>query len=358
MSALDLIRIGLTVAKQATELSPGAVESLTADVPEIFAGGTKLDKELFRRALELAADDLARAQLIGMRQSATSLSVARLGKLRPQHEIITGSAQADLLYTNGEKGRGYLRIEQLSSLSKFFQDRVPTEFISANLFNTVPASAVRKSSFSPDMFADPTIFSRTANHLMERLRNHPIGSMARIYPEVNDILEGSPLRVTVSKDAGQTVEKAFEHRDHLIARAASSSKLRTALQKAIIDREVIGDPDSGLTNVTISETVGKPVIAKAASQPLIGNIDLEMSFGSSTQPALNFAFRDPSLVGQKLKPSIASRAGRFVDAYGTVHGQQLLADLRMEPADISGVLSRAQWFADHKTLPTILGSTE
>ena len=345
-----MIETGVKLGEEAvTAVAPDLGKALVANLPEIFGGGGKLDKALFDKALELAPNNFVKEQLVGMRDAATTLRQARLSNMRPIHGELSDPTRANFVSADGTTGSAFVHSSRLFSKSFSEGDRVPTQLISANLFNTVPPSMGRQLTFSSDMFADPTIFKRTVEKLnapyLQSLKGTPLFELRR------DIVEGRPVQAIVSKDAGAPISKTFDGTwarcPELIKQTESSSNLRSALHKTLIDREVIGDTDGNIGNFTLSQSGGKPSI---------GNIDFEYSFRAGSQPLLRKIFIDPALVGQKLEPSTASHIGQFVDAYSTSPGRQLLEDLGMHPAKIDGVLNRAQWFADNKTLPVLTDS--
>ncbi len=133
-----------------------------------------------------------------------------------------------------------------------------------------------------------------------------------------------------------------------VREASNSPGLRSALQRAILDREVIGDRDSHSANFAIqnfdyeqpsvtkwwSRLLGKEPVKEisAPSEPaFVGNIDLERAFDHDSTPALFDALAHRRLVGQKSDPDQTTRVGRFVDIYGSPQGKQLLEDLPSTP---------------------------
>jgi len=348
MPSLNTIKFALELGAKALDevVAPGIEKALSADLPEIFGGNGRLGSALFRRAVELAPDTLARKQLVGMQAVATRLSTVGIENIRPYYDsnlIISSPAYADLITADGTRSSGFLHIlgeEPFASTSRQFQrlrTDVPTQFISANLFNTVPKSAVREFSLSADMFADRSFFAKRA--AQARNDSWQIDALER------SARSGNPVKVIVSNNAGKTVYEEFARSDrHRSMRdpikEMESMGLGQASKKAIVDREIIGDSDHNWTNFTFV----------VDSEPTIHNIDLEKAFTTNSKPTLRDFWLRP-LSRQILGSSMVSHIGRFVDAYGTRQGFQILEDLQMYPPEIDGVLSRAQWFVDHKTLP-------
>jgi hypothetical protein len=345
--SLKMIETGLKLAEEGVAaVSPDLGKALVANLPEIFGGEGKLDKALFNKALELAPNDFIKKQLVEMRDLSTNMREARISNIASPSSSIAEPSRAQITSMDGTVGSAFLHTKPLST--KYFAegDRVPTQLIGANLFNTVQPSMVRELSFSADMYGDPTVLKREG----EKLNAAYLKSMKDkgIYDHHFDIIEGRRVNVIVSKDAGPPLAEKFAGSwyrcPELTKQAETSPELRTALHKALIDREIIGDTDGNIGNFTFTQPDGKPNIS---------NIDFEYAFRAGSQPRLRKIFNEPLLLGQKLEPPTTFRIGQFVDAYSTSPGRQLLADLGMQPAHIDGVLNRAQWFADKKTLPVL-----
>jgi hypothetical protein len=73
---------------------------------------------------------------------------------------------------------------------------------------------------------------------------------------------------------------------------------------------------------------------------------------SSHIPSLRRVFSAPELTNRPLAPSTVSRTGRFVDTYDSKMGRSMLQNLQVDSDGFDSALTRAQWFVDHKTLPT------
>lgn len=348
---LELIGGGLKAGAEAVrEIARSFSRSVSDEMPEIFGGYGRLDERIFQRALELAADTNAQRQLAEMQAAADRLKNSRVESVIPVRYVFSEPLRADLLSADGTKTSGYLHIldeESFSVSSPRVRKNVPAQLISANLFGTVPNSALRKLSFSPEMLANRGLMSSRKEFWEHRELLEKRNSLRQFHIE-RSVWEGKPVNVIVSDDAGKSLDDLFACGwgpcPELIRRSENNPDLHRALQKTIVDREVIGDTDPNGDNLTFRNE---------PTEPVIGNIDLERAFQKERWPALRLVFRDEYFSGQRLDSAIVSRIGSFVDAYGQAQGRQLMQDLLMEPKEIEGVLARAQWFADHKRLPAI-----
>ncbi|MGH9554073.1 MAG: hypothetical protein ACRD3W_32140, partial [Terriglobales bacterium] len=326
-------------------LAAGAVESLLPetgalgrsllDVVSEGAPDARFSGAMFQQALKLAPNSEAEGQLLAMRSVQTQLAGARIESLAPVDGTFLSRSigKANLLLPNGTRSTGYVWMVgdadgpvPAGYLSRFRTD-MPSQFVSANLFNTVPKSVVRDIQFTPDMFKSP---AGLANDIqaVEKLKaggvfnpqDDPAASV------ISSIGQGKPIKVILTEDAGATVKSSYA--DPIVANplTVSSGKLvrlagedastRLNLQKAIVDREVIGDTDGNAGNMTI---VGAPEHPTS-----IGNIDMQLGFSSYDQPVLTRLYRSPLLSGQSLSPRIPLRTAQFVDSYGTTAGTDLL----------------------------------
>ncbi len=212
MPPVELIQATVKAGAEAlTRAFPAAGRMLEDVFPATFSSDGRLDQSIFRQALRIAPDDVVREQLMGLLETSSRLNSSQLENIGLPAGRLYNPVRTDLVASDGTKSSGYLRIlgGKYDNQERRLRVDIPTQFISANLFDTVPKSALRESSFSAEMFAEPRKFEVTKQALQEVGSAHYNYYGGRAIPIPMEFWDGRSVKFLVTEDAGKSAKDIF-----------------------------------------------------------------------------------------------------------------------------------------------------
>lgn len=318
---------------------------------DLLGEGAPASRAAIKSAFQLAPDEFALNRLIDMGGTKLGLSMGQIDRITPydwkflESKIAFGDltlpgrgAQPVFLHVIGEADHAPYP-EVLERLRK----EPAAQFISANLFNTVPKATLRQLEIGPNVLLSQ---SDSIAHLPV-IADTEIGKSAQsLY---SAILEGRPVQTLVSEDVGYSLDvhpalKGLSDQAKFDVLAGNSAASR-AMERSIVEREILGDDDGHFGNFALSGGL---------TRSKIGTLDPEMAFKEGGVPIWDNAYVYHDWAGHPLRSGTVSTVGRFVRSFGTPRGISVLKNMQLTGPEIDGMLSRATWFAEHKTFPQVL----
>ncbi|HEY9713108.1 MAG TPA: hypothetical protein V6C72_06540 [Chroococcales cyanobacterium] len=338
----ELILAGETVAKVAEELPlPGLLDLL---------GDSTQSLSSLKTLLKLSPDDLALDRMLDTDGIRTGLATGRISGVEPfTWKFLEGRvAFGDLQAADGEVQPVFIHAlgEPNGTLWEGASDRLRKttagQLISTNLFDTVPKSVVR------DLRFEPSILTSQAAQLdrLPQLRDAVARSDAESF--LSRILSKQPVTSMVTQDVGDSLTAApqFEglSQAQITRELESAPQTAEPFERAIVEREILGDGDGRLENFTIS---GDP------EQQKIWNVDLEQAFGENRIPAWDNAYPYHDLAGQPLQADTVAQVNRFLRTYGTDTGRAAMRNAGLTAPEADATVARARWFAQNQIYPRL-----
>lgn len=318
---------------------------------DLLGEGAPASKAAIKSAFQLAPDEVALNRLIDMGGTKLGLTMGQIDRITPydwkflESKIAFGDlslpgrgSQPVFLHVVGEADHAPYP-EVIERLRK----EPAAQFISANLFNTVPKAALRQLQIGPGVLLTQ---ADSIEHL-PIIADTEIGKSAQsLY---GAILEHKPVQVLVSQDVGYSLDVhpalkglTDESKFAVLSSKPAASK---ALERSIVEREILGDDDGHFGNFALSGGL---------TRSQIGTLDPEMAFKEGGVPIWDNAYVYHDWAGQPLRTDTVSTVNRFVRSFGTPRGIDVLKNMQLTGPEIDGMLSRANWFAENKTFPQLV----